>query len=377
VSFLRMARPQLESSAARSLGIMLVLIALAGKLAFFQLRASSNAGASTMLLEQNGGQLSATLQAIQQVAHGDKLNAKMESLKQERAELTAQLAKVAAEQQHENQLKKEKAAKKVEDAKVEHAIVVAHKKEVHALKSTLQAEEQQKHQLLKQVSDMRGVGTHTDEAMVKLVMSQAQQERKEHELSARLVEADRAKAAAAQERRAEAAVSAHEDLLKKGLVKASTGPMAKSEKAMVKVQSQQQQLQDAEWKQEQAQNSKLVSANAKLEHEIAVMKAKEAQREAKEREEMRVVRGKSDTGLGKRLSKAGVVVDSWGPVTSTAGTRPDPRDTFAKLPRSMILPAKIKQPKPAPAHAKTIGELEKDLGFKASILYSKTFDKEW
>ena len=38
------------------------------------------------------------------------------------------------------------------------------------------------------------------------------------------------------------------------------------------------------------------------------------------------------TGIGDPLAQAGVVESSWGPITSTAATRPDPRDSFAKNP---------------------------------------------
>jgi hypothetical protein len=39
-----------------------------------------------------------------------------------------------------------------------------------------------------------------------------------------------------------------------------------------------------------------------------------------------------ETGIGDPLKKAGVLESSWGPLTSTAATRPDPRDSFAQDP---------------------------------------------
>jgi len=41
-----------------------------------------------------------------------------------------------------------------------------------------------------------------------------------------------------------------------------------------------------------------------------------------------------ETGIGDPLKKAGVVESSWGPLTSTAATRPDPRDSFATDPHA-------------------------------------------
>ncbi|EKX31968.1 hypothetical protein GUITHDRAFT_148955 [Guillardia theta CCMP2712] len=62
-----------------------------------------------------------------------------------------------------------------------------------------------------------------------------------------------------------------------------------------------------------------------------------------------------ETGLAHDLSKVGVVVDSWGPITSDVSTKPDPRDNFAKRPGS---------------HEQlSENELEKDLGFKVMQEY--------
>eukprot|EP00961_Rhodomonas_salina_P045344 609320-Rhodomonas_salina.1 len=198
---------------------MLLLIALCGKLAFFQLRAGSKALSSTMLLEKvtEPVQFGQTLEKIDKAAHGDKLGATLAKLQRERAELDLKLEKVTAEQKHAQQLKMEKKQEQIEDAKVEKAIAAAHKKEVQNLESTLHKEIAKKQSLLKDVDGIRGVGTHTDEAMVALVMKEAREQKQEKELSVRLAEAKRAREAAAETRKAEAELHAQEDLVKKGL----------------------------------------------------------------------------------------------------------------------------------------------------------------
>ena len=120
-----------------------------------------------------------------------------------------------------------------------------------------------------------------------------------------------------QEVHAEARVEARRELVAEGLIAAKPAFAQQERKAPSELLQHER-------------NVKLAKSNAALEAEARHM-AVALQWLPKHKAHSAVgVGGK--TGIGDPLAKAGVIESSWGPITSTADTRPDPRDSFAKSP---------------------------------------------
>jgi hypothetical protein len=215
---------------------------------------------------------------------------------------------------------------------------------------------------------IQGVGTRTDEAIVSAIVRQSG--------AARRGRREEALALAERARRRKIRAALEKD-------------------AAIKLRREGVPLGDG------AQAREVARENAVLAREVAEMRAaltrdkaarkkrhqEEALEEWREKHESKLAKAEQmagrmggGTGVGDKLGKAGVVVSSWGPITSDMATRADPRDNFAvgsqraakvrRLPHHEVAPRASLEPPP------TEQGLDAALGFKASIMYSHAFSNE-
>lgn len=277
--------------------VLLVILALTGKLAFLTL--------SKKQLQGTAGAVS-----LMQVGQSSSLDRELASLVQERGQLAAKYAEVTAAQREKTQQVRE-----------EKELFVKEHRELGQLAHI-------KREMAKEQEHEARTATHRDEAMVKK-MVHAEFQHEELVAKRRRAQAERAalgrKRAAAsarlrlerQEVQAEARTEAKRELASEGLI------------ALPEKQATQKQRANAELLQHE-RNIALEKSNARLEAEerhmaVALQWAPKHKAHAAEG-----VGGR--TGIGDPLAQAGVVESSWGPLTSTAATRPDPRDSFAQDP---------------------------------------------
>jgi len=268
--------------------VLLVIVALTGKLAFLTL--------SKKQLHGTAGAVS-----LLQVGQSSSLDRELASLVKERGQLAAKYAEVtAAQKEHAQQVREEK------------ELFAKEHRELGQLAHI-------KREMAKQQEHEARTATHRDEAMVKKMVHAefehevlvAQRRRAQAERAA--LERKRAAQSARnrleqQEVQAEARIEAKRELASEGLISAP------------EKQSTQKQRAHAELLQHE-KNIALEKSNARLEAEerhmaVALQWAPKHKAHAAEG-----VGGK--TGIGDPLAKAGVVESSWGPLTSTAATRPE------------------------------------------------------
>lgn len=386
-----MATPAGGKSGLQVLSLLLVLLAVTGKFAFLTLSKQPNPD------------------VLLQAGHGTKLERELSHLEHERAELAHKYAMVTEEEE-----------KRAARAREKHALFAKGQEHILHLAAQERAQLKSLHAVEEGLLKVHDAGEARDEAAVaKLVKNEFEHERlaaKRRQQALRRAASEREyKAELAWQRReqeqieTEAKAEAKKELREAGLL-----PDPRKSKFEAKAQQELQEVGlmpaahalsgHAERAQEElaehAKNEALERDNEKLAEEARHMQVtlqwapKQAARSA--------VGVGGETGIGDPLAKAGVVENSWGPITSTADTRPDPRDSFAKDPnrdkgkytgapyvvgraekaelqreKLHVLPwlaAKEKRARMASKDAKlSEGALEKDLGFTSSVLMSKEF----
>jgi len=328
-------------------GAMLILIAVVGKIAFLNLKAAVPASVweGNALLQVHGkaaGDGAGLVEGVR-ITKGEKLRDRLRLLEGQQHHLKAELQAVREAQMHQRELKEE-----------QRRAVLAGKQHVASLSAEKQTLGKERDQMLSQLRALRGHGTQQDEGLVQLIQraERDKQQLKEVEDSLR---AQREEGRVVRD--TEADVAADRSLRAKGL--GGKGAMAtKKQVALAKAADERVELQ-------KEANEQLARSNAELEREIA--RHKKAM--------------KTRLYGSKALEAAGVQADSWGPLTATVATKQDPRNSFAVLPEKEKV-AVLKQNKAAAVpKAKgppmTQADLQKDLGFPASILNSKAFKSTW
>lgn len=226
-----------------------------------------------------------------------------------------------------------------------------------SLSSELMQQAKQRDEMLSQLSRLRGKGTRKDEGLVQLVeraeMDKSRLKKVEVKLQAEQEERG-------VERRTKADVVADKELQSQGIV-AIGGAMGDA----MATSEQVKEAGAATSKAEAAKkaNERLEASNKELQERIA--------------SEERALHATRELYGSKALAAAGVVTSSWGPLIATAGTKADPRDSFAVSDAGVAKLAADPHKAADQAHAAkasgppmTEADLERDLGFKASILDS-------
>uniref|UniRef100_A0A7S0HQI7 Uncharacterized protein n=1 Tax=Hanusia phi TaxID=3032 RepID=A0A7S0HQI7_9CRYP len=217
-------------------------------------------------------------------------------------------------------------------------------------------------------------GIRTDESMVKWILGKSDKERHQHALAEETKVLQRSvnrRMQSQTDRKKQIEHQAELELSKKGLI---TRPAVSKTAFKTPVKSDERDLKSFD--------QHLKEKNRLLEKEVLALKD-QVQRSEAWKESPRVGPG-GETGLSHGLARAGVVVDSWGPITSDVSTKPDPRDNFAQRPgahehgasRKALQKLRILPSDPISPHRERVlseDELEKDLGYKGSFMYSRSF----
>jgi hypothetical protein len=251
---------------------------------------------------------------------------------------------------------------------------VEHEEKLSSLSSELSQQARQRDTMLSQLTQLRGKGTRQDEELVGLLERAEADKKKLKRVEVKLMAHKEEEGV---RRSTLANIAAERELRSKGIGGGSMagGAMATSEEL--------ERVGEAEKKADEAAES-----NVGLEESNKALEKKIAWEEA-------ALQRKNQLYGSKALAAAGVVASSWGPVTADVSTRPDPRDSFAvkdekaaKVAQAALRPATHSRASAASSSSSsssaTAGgaqmseaQLEKDLGFKASILDSKSFAKSW
>jgi len=230
--------------------------------------------------------------------------------------------------------------------------------------------------MLSQLTQLRGKGTRQDEELVGLLERAEADKKKLKRVEVRLMAHQEEEGVG---RNTLADIAADRELRSKGIggVSMAGGAMATSKEL--------ERVKEAVKKADEAAKS-----NVGLEESNRALEKKIASEEA-------ALQRKNELYGSKALAAAGVVASSWGPMTADVSTRADPRDSFAVKDEKVTQVAQTLRPAtrharasasppppPPPPAAAAAGEaqmrevqLEKDLGFKASILDSKSFAESW
>lgn len=350
-------------SGLSSAAVLLVILALTGKLAFLTL--------SKKQLQSTNAAVS-----LLQVGQSAPLDHELAHLIKERALLANKYARVTAVQNERAQIAREKKALLAKEhhelAALKHVKQEISQQQVHVAKKATRLDEKKVKQMVHREFELEAIAAKRARATAQ----HAAVERKYEEAMAR-------RHLEQEEIETEERAEAKKELVAERLIP-GTKKTAKAAHAELLLHEK---------------NLKLEETDKRLATEARHMQV--ALQWAPKRTGHAAVGVGGKTGIGDPLSKAGVVEDSWGPITSTADTKPDPRDTFAKDPNANseykyggapyvvdnalkakeaqealhILPNMQKRQKHAAAAAKeSEKKLEEDLGFKSSVLFSKTFD---
>lgn len=251
------------------------------------------------------------------MGQSSSLDRELAHLIKERGQLASKYAKVTAVQkEHAQEVREEKELFAKEHRELEQ---LAH------IKSAMAQE---------QVREARKA-TEADEARVKRMVQEefTQQEKTAKRKRVQAEEAAFARKRAAemarhkqeqQDIQAEARAEAKRELVAEGLIS------REHEKARREAHSERLQHDAHSERLQHERNVQLAKSNAQLEAEARHMAVALQWLPQPKAHPAVGVGGK--TGIGDPLAQAGVVESSWGPITSTAATRPDPRDSFAKNP---------------------------------------------
>lgn len=255
------------------------------------------------------------------------------------------------------------------EAEAKKEAAVEHQERLLSLSSELSQQAKQRDTMLSQLSELRGKGTRGDESLVGLLERAEADKKKLKTVEVKLM-AQREEEGVRRDTLAD--IAADRELRSKGIGGGSMagGGMATSEEL--------KRVEQAESKADEAADSNvgLEESNKALEEKIALEEA--------------ALQRKKELYGSKALAAAGVVASSWGPMTADVSTRADPRDSFAVSDAKVAKVAQALPPRPgveqiaSPAAVAAWGggrmseaQLEKDLGFRASILDSKSFAKSW
>uniref|UniRef100_A0A7S0HVV6 Uncharacterized protein n=1 Tax=Hanusia phi TaxID=3032 RepID=A0A7S0HVV6_9CRYP len=307
--------------------LLLVLLAITAKLAFVTL---GRTRAAVSLLSD------------------DKDGMTLKELERDRSQLQIMLARVTREERA-----------KVREKKLEEM------RDEEAAKLRREQENSATHQ-----GGVGEYGIRTDESMVKWILEKSNKERRQHELAdqAKILQRSVKRSRETEkDRKEQIELQAKLELSTKGLY---SKPFA-SKRTPVK-----------DDKDLRSFDQHLMEKNRMLEREVLALK-NQAQRSDAWKGRSAVGPGGA-TGFSHDLARAGVVVDSWGPITSDVSTKPDPRDNFAQRPgahehgasRKTLQKLRILPTDPVSPHRERVlsqNELEKDLGYKGSFMYSRSF----
>jgi len=348
-------------SGASSAAVLLVIVALTGKLAFLTLSKKELQGTSgAVALLQGGG------------GGGKELDAELAHLLTEREQLASKYSQVTAAERERAQAARAKTAR----------LASEHRELAHL--------QQVRKEVAHREAHIPRRATKADEDTVKkIVRKEFAQEnlvaRRRHARAEHLAAEHAREEAVARQRleqqeiEAEARAEAKQELAAEGLLPAAPKQTAQQAHKELLIHEK---------------NLALEQANRKLEQEARHMTV--ALQWAPRAKPHPAVGIGGTTGIGDPLAKAGVVEDSWGPITSTTATKSDPRDSFVTAPsahkRLHALPSRVEQReaardalhvlpnllkrRSAAEHEarETKKTLEQELGFKSSALLSKSFD---